>query len=165
MRVRILTVGLITAVVLSLIPGRGGAQSDGRGCSTSSSGYVYTITTPDGDSRQHDIDLYFNNDRSGFIVLVFDDEGDVRLATSSGLQAADRFVHGSLRLYPDETYRIAVACVSVDADYRLSVKRGEEINLSEPRSLGVHAGLTANQAVTALGLEAVMLDEKRRLQR
>lgn len=55
--------------------------------------------------------------------------------------------------------------MSVDADYRLSVKRGEEINLSEPRSLGVHAGLTANQAVTALGLEAVMLDEKRRLQR
>lgn len=165
MRVRILTVGLIAAAVLSLIPGRGAAQSHGRRCNTSSSGYVYTITTPAGDSRQHDVDLYFNNDRSGFIVVVFDDEGDVRLAMSSGLQAADRFVHGSLRLYPDEMYRIAVACVSVNADYRLSVRRGEEINLSSPRSLGFHEGLTAAQAVTALGLEAVMLAEKRRFQK
>lgn len=71
------------------------------------------MRTPDGGYFQHDIDVYFNNDR----VLVFDADSEVRLVTSSGLERSDRFVHGSLRLYPDETYRMSVGCVIANAAF------------------------------------------------
>ena len=103
-------------MAVAAIPGAGEAQSHGRRCTTSDTGYVYTIGTPAGDSRQHDIDVYFNRDDSAFVVVVFDEDSEVRLAMSSGLQSGDRFVHGSLRMYPDKTYRISVGCVLADAD-------------------------------------------------
>lgn len=152
--------GLMAAAA---VPGVGDAQSHGRRCNTTDTGYMYTIRTPAGDSRQHDIDVYFNRDDAAFVVLVFDDDSDVRLATASGLQSGDRFVHGSLRMYPDETYRISVGCVLASADYRLSVKRGEEVSLSAPRVLNAHEGLTAGEAAASFGIESVMLKERRRL--
>ncbi len=150
-------------MAVAAIPGVGEAQSHGRRCTTSDTGYLYTIGTPAGDSRQHDIDVYFNGDDSAFVVVVFDEDSDVRLATSSGLQSGDRFVHGSLRMYPDKTYRISVGCVLADADYRLSIKRGEEVTLSAPRVLNAHEGLTTAEASASFGIEAVMLKERRRL--
>ena len=152
-------------MAVTAVPGVGEAQSHGRRCSTSDTGYVYTISTPAGDSRQHDIDVYFNRDDSAFIVVVFDADSDVKLATSSGLQSGDRFVHGSLRMYPDETYRISVGCVLAGADYRLSVKRGEEVTLSAPRTLNAHEGLTAAEAAMSFEIESVMRTERQRLSR
>ena len=152
-------------VVLASLPGIVDAQSHGRNCNTSDTGYVYTIRTPTGDSRQHDIDVYFNNDRAAFVVLVFDDETDVRLATVSGLSSSDRFVHGSIRMYPDETYRISVGCVIANAAFRISVKRGAEISLSAPSVLNAHDGLTADEASRALEMEAAVMAERRRLLR
>ena len=150
-------------LVVLAFPALTAAQSHGRNCSTSDTGYVYTIRTPAGDSRQHDIDVYFNNNRAAFVVLVFDDDTDVRLTTTSGLQSADRFVHGSLRLYPSETYRISIGCVIANAAFRLSVKRGEEITLHAPRVLGAHEGLTAEEASRSLEMEAAIMVERRRL--
>ena len=49
---------VLTAIVL---PAVGEAQSHGHNCDTDASGYSYTISTPSGDSRQHDFDVYFNN--------------------------------------------------------------------------------------------------------
>ena len=150
------------AAVLAL-PAVGETQSHGRRCDTAASGYAYTITTPIGDSQQHDFDVYFNNDNSAFILLVLDDEADVKLSTSSGFQVGDRFVHGSIRLFPDETYVVTVGCINVNADYRLSVRRGEEITLLPPRRLGAHEGLNAEEAATSLEIEAVMLDARSEL--
>ena len=138
------------------LPSFGAAQSAGRTCRTAVSGYVYTVRTPSGDSRQHDVDLYFNQAASAFIVLVFDSDTDVVLSTSSGLQSNDRFVHGSLRLFPNERYSIAVGCVRRNAVYRLAVRRGEEIALGAPRVLGAHEGLTSAQAVQSFTMEAAM---------
>lgn len=160
---RILVTG--TALFVFALPSIVEAQSHGRRCSTSDTGYVYTIRTPAGDSRQHDIDVYFNRNDAAFVVLVFDDDTDVRLATSSGLQSGDRFVHGSMRMYPDETYRISVGCVLADADYRISIKRGEEVSLSAPTVLNAHEGLTAAEAAVAFEIEAAILEERRRLMR
>ena len=162
MLTRIIVTG---AALLAAIPGIVEAQSHGGRCDTDASGYSYTITTPAGDSRQHDFDVYFNRDRSVFILLVFDDEVDVKLSTSSGLQNSDRFVHGSIRLFPDSTYSVAVACITEDADYRLSIRRGEEVSLSAPRRLGAHRGLSAGEAAISLGIEAIVRGEKRRMQR
>ena len=150
-------------VAILLVPAAAQAQSHGRMCRTADTGYIYTIRTLAGDSRQHDIDVYFNSARAAFLVLVFDSDTDVVLSTSSGLQSNDRFVHGSLRLLPRETYRIAVGCVLANAAYRLSVKRGEEIRLPAPRVLGAHAGLTAAQASDDLALEAAVIEERLRL--
>lgn len=107
---------LVTLAVL-VVPALAAGQSHGRRCSTSDTGYVYTIRTPTGDAQQHDIDVYFNNDAAAFVLLVFDEDTDVRLTTTSGFTSGDRFVHGSMRMYPDETYRISIGCVSSDADY------------------------------------------------
>lgn len=160
MRRQIIFLTLAVALVLPVVAE---AQSHGRRCDTDATGYSYTITTPSGDSRQHDFDVYFNNDQSAFILLVFDDDVDTVLSTSSGLQSGDRFVHGSIRLFQEETYTVAVACVSADADYRLSVRRGEEISLSAPRRPGAHEGLSTEEAEISLGIEAVVIEEKRKL--
>ena len=153
-------VGLAAALV---VPAAADAQSHGRTCNTADTGYVYTIRTPTGDSRQTDIDVYFNQNRSAFVVIVFDSDTDVVLTTSSGLHSGDRFVHGSLRLLPSETYRIAVGCVIANAAFRLSVKRGEEIRLTAPRVLNVHQGLTAAEATQSLAVEAIVNAERQRL--
>ena len=154
----------LTLLALLAAPIAVEAQSHGRRCDTSDTGYWYTITTPAGDARQHDLDLYFNRNKSVFILLVFDDESDAVMTTSSGLQDGDRFVHGSLRLLPDKRYIIAVGCVLENADYRLSVKRGEEVRLSSPRVLGVHQGLDAGEAAASLEIESAMLKAKRQMQ-
>ena len=155
----------LTLAVAMVLPAVGEAQSHGRRCDTDATGYSYTISTPSGDSRQHDFDVYFNNDQSAFILLVFDDDVDTVLSTSSGLQSGDRFVHGSIRLFQDETYTVAVACVSADADYRLSVRRGDEISLSAPRVLGAHEGLSTEEAATSLLVETAVLDARAELVR
>ena len=161
MRLSAVLVGLVGLGILG--PALAEAQSHGRTCRTGDTGYMYTVRTPSGDSRQHDIDLYFNQNRSAFLVLVFDSDADVVLSTSSGLQSGDRFVHGSLRLFPNETYRVTVGCVIRNAIYRLSVKRGEEIRLSAPRVLGAHQGLTAAEASLDLDVGAVVAAERQRL--
>lgn len=153
--------GLAAAALI--VPAGAEAQSHGRTCRTIDTGYIYTIRTPAGDSQQTDIDVYFNQNRSLFVLLVFDSDTDVVLSTSSGLQSGDRFVHGSLRLGPSETYRVAVACAVANAAYRLSVKRGEEIRLSTPRVLGAHQGLTAAEAAQSLTAEAAMNAARQRL--
>lgn len=152
--------GLAVLLTPLAAPAIGEAQTHGRTCRTSDTGYLYTIQTPSGDSRQHDLDIYFNQNASAFILLVFDEDDDTVLSTASGLQSGDRFVHGSLRLLPSKTYRIAVGCVVADAAYRLSVRRGEEISLRAPRVLGAHGGLSAEEAVLSLNLESVVLKGK-----
>lgn len=158
------SLGLAVLLTPLAAPTIGEAQTHGRTCRTSDTGYLYTIQTPSGDSRQHDLDIYFNQNSSAFILLVFDEDDDTVLSTASGLQSGDRFVHGSLRLLPNETYRIAVACVIADAAYRLSIRRGEEISLRGPRVLGAHEGLSAEEAALSLDLESVVLKGKASLQ-
>ena len=148
----------ITLVAAGLVawPTLGEAQSTGRLCRTTDTGYLYTIRTPSGDSQQHDIDVYFNQRAAAFVLLVFDSDSDTVLSTSSGLQNNDRFVHGSLRLYPNETYRIALGCVGRNATYRLAVRRGREVALRAPRVLNAHEGLTATEAAESFALESIM---------
>ena len=155
----------IIAILAAFIvfPSIGEAQSHGRRCEESASGYAYSISTPSGDSRQHDLDLYFNNNSASFILVVFDEDIDVVLSTTSGLQSGDRFVHGSIRLYPGQTYSVAVACVSQSADYRLSIKRGEEVSLTTPVVLGAHQGLDAGEAAISLDMEASIREAKARM--
>ena len=144
------------AAGLVAVPTLSEAQSAGRTCRTTDSGYVYTFRTPSGDSQQHDVDLYFNQGAAAFVLLVFDSDTDTVLSTSSGLSTNDRFVHGSLRLFPSETYRVAVGCVRRNATYRLAVRRGREIALGAPRVLNAHEGLTAAEATESIALESVM---------
>ena len=106
-----------------------------------------------------------NNNQSVFILLVFDDEIDTVLSTSSGLQSGDRFVHGSVRLFGDSTYTVAVGCINSDAAYRLSVRRGDEISLSAPRRLGAHEGLSTEEAARSLIVEAAVIDARTELVR
>ena len=152
------TTRFMTLVAAALVawPTLGEAQSTGRLCRTRDTGYLYTIRTPSGDSQQHDIDLYFNQGAAAFVLLVFDSDTDTVLSTSSGLQSNDRFVHGSLRLLPNETYRIALGCVGRNANYRLAVRRGREVALGAPRVLNAHEGLTAAEAAESFALESVV---------
>lgn len=153
---RFMTLVAVVAAGLVAWPTLGEAQSTGRLCRTVDTGYAYTIRTPSGDSQQHDIDLYFNQGAAAFVLLVFDSDSDTVLSTSSGLSTNDRFVHGSLRLFPNETYRIAVGCVGRNANYRLAVRRGREVALGAPRVLNAHEGLTAAEAAESFALESVM---------
>ena len=102
---------------------------------------------------------------TGGVAELALDEIDTVLSTSSGLQNGDRFMHGSIRLFPDSTYSVAVACINADAAYRLSVRRGQEVSLSAPRRLGAHEGLTADEATRSLIVEDVLRDAKAELVR
>lgn len=163
---QIVRIATVIAILGAVSAPRAEAQSHGRRCSVDVTGYFYSFTTPSvPDSIQVDFDLYFNNDSSAFVLLVFDSDSDRVLSTTSGLGRADRFVHGSARLYSGERYTIGVGCVNASASYRLAVRSGDEIALRSPRVASIHQGLTAGEAVEMFELERKVQEAASRLRR
>ena len=156
------TVLVIAATMLTASTSPGIAQTRGGRCDAAASGYTHTFTTPNRDVGQHDIDIYFNNDRGRYVLLVFDG-GDLAAGTRSGVGVGDRFAHVSFRPFHDRTYTVVLSCLTT-SNYRLSVRAGDEVRVSGARRLGFHEGLTTQEAVFSIDLEARINAEKAKMQ-
>ena len=113
--------------------------------------------------QQVDFDLYFNNDSARFILVVVAQDSATDstvnwLATSSGPDRGDRFVHASARMGPDNDYVIGVACLHAAADYRLAVRAGTEIRIGPRFSLLSHQGLSPAESAERFGWEEALLN-------
>ena len=139
MKTLTLTLAVLVAAPLA-------AQTRHGNCSPGTA-YLYTFPdpAPSGDAQQASFDLYFNNNQSGFALVVVVDEQTV-LLTSNGIDPGDRFVHGSVRLVGLGPYAVGVACVDASAAYRLSVRAGDEVRLSGPQTERIPSGYSAAQA-------------------
>ena len=112
--------------------------------------------------QQVDFDLYFNNDSALFLLLVVardPDTGDTGnwIATFSGPDRADRFVHASARMDPEGEYVIGVACAYAAADYRLAVRAGTELRISPRINLLSHQGLSPDESSERFDWEGALL--------
>ena len=165
---KVLTLTLALAVLAAAAPAE--AQSRGERCrnplpnddATPGPEHLHAYPFNPVRDQQVDFDLYFNNDSARFLLFVVARDPDTSetinwVATFSGPDRADRFVHASARMDPEGEYLIGVACVYAAADYRLAVRAGTELRISPRLNLLSHQGLSPDESSERFDWEGALL--------
>ena len=144
----------LALAILAAVHAPAAAQTRGDRCTNTGGGDTPAPSTwlryTFQGGGQTDVDLYFNNDWATFIVIVMLNEQPI-IGSRSGSDYGDRFVHGSVRT-PSQTLTLVVACINGPADFRVSVRTGNERAIR--RTLApAHVGLDAGQAARTIALE------------
>lgn len=150
---------LVTAAIVATAVPDVSAQDRTRGARCNPNTFHrYGIVTSNTSSRarwpDYQATLYYQANRSAFLMILFDDDSDV-VVSSAGVQ---RFVQQRAGLLPGERYELWIGCIQASSTFRLLVTMGEAdliFNRGTVRGAQFGADYDVAEQAVALDREAV----------